>query len=51
MEPLEIWWTIFFIASIAAFFGVALIVSIKGIGDVKKFFRHLSKENKKYNRE
>lgn len=46
MSALEIFWTCVFIFSTLAFFGVAFIVSVKGIGDVKELFRHLSDENR-----
>ena len=42
---LEIFWTLVLIASVAAFFGIAAIVSFKSIGDIKELFHHLSQDN------
>ena len=47
MDGLSIFWTVIFVASLFAFFGVAAIVTIRGWGDVKELFRHLSRENEK----
>lgn len=44
MGYIEIFWTLVFIFSTLAFFGVAFIVAYRGINDVKELFRHLSDE-------
>ena len=43
MTTPEIIWTIVLALSFIAFFGIASIVTVKGLGDIKGLILHLSK--------
>ncbi len=43
MTGLEIFWTILLALSFAAFFGIACLVTVKGIGDIRELFSHLDR--------
>lgn len=51
MSILGLFWSIILFASMIAFFGIAVIVSIKGVADIKSLFRHLSRDKERFTTE